>query len=64
MVEFQIPFVETEVDTDDPSESAMNIGGAVAGILLLFGATGIASYLYSRFKSVAGVEGETEIPGV
>ncbi|SFH07495.1 hypothetical protein SAMN04488063_0098 [Halopelagius inordinatus] len=64
MVQFKIPFVDLTVDTTDPSGSAMNFGGAVAGIIALFGATGVATYVYNRAKSVAGVEGEQQIPGV
>jgi hypothetical protein len=64
MVSFKIPFFDAEVDTSDPSESASNIGGAVLGGTLLFGVMAAASYVYSRFTEISGVDPETNIPGV
>jgi len=58
-MEFNIPIVDTEIDTDDPAESASNFGGAVLGLGFLAAAAGTATYLYQRVKNVAGVEGDT-----
>lgn len=58
-MQFEIPIVDTEIDTDDPAESATNFGGAVVGLGLFAAAAGIATYGYSRVKSIAGVEGST-----
>lgn len=58
-MEFTIPVVDVEVDTDDLGESATNVSGAFVGLLGLFGLAGAATYAYQRLKSVAGVEGDT-----
>ena len=61
-MEYQIPFVEQEVSTDDPSGSLVNIGESVLGVGTLFGVTAVASYAYSRIEAGAGVENQTELP--
>ena len=63
-MEFTIPIVDEEVSTDDAGSSGMSIVGAVLGFLTLFGVVGAATYVFQRAKEVAGVDGETEIPGV
>jgi len=63
-MEFNIPIVDEEVTTDDAGESGESLLGAFLGFLALFGIVGAASYTYNRAKDVAGVDGETEIPGI
>ncbi|MFC7131652.1 sugar kinase [Salinibaculum sp. GCM10025337] len=63
-MEFEIPVVDQEVDTDDPEQSALSVAGAVIGTLFLFMTIGVASYIYNRATEIAGVDGEAEIPGV
>ncbi|RNJ25470.1 sugar kinase [Halosegnis longus] len=64
MVSYEIPFTNQEVDTSDAGESAQNMGEATLGFLTLFGITAGAAFLFNRGKAAAGVDGETEIPGV
>lgn len=61
-MEYQIPFVDQEVSTSDPSGSLTNLAEGALGITTLFALTAAGSYLFSRVKSGAGVEGNTEIP--
>jgi len=64
-MDYNIPIVDEEVSTDDGSEGvAMPILGGIMGFLTLFGIVGASSFAYGRVKEVAGVDGETEIPGV
>lgn len=63
-MEFTIPIVDTEIDTNDPAESASNFGGAVLGLGFLAGAAGLATYLYTRVKEVGGIEGSTLPEGI
>ncbi|MFC3476113.1 hypothetical protein [Halobacterium litoreum] len=63
-MEFNIPIVNESIDTDDPAESAQNFGGAVLGFTALAGAAGVSTYLYTRLKNVAGVEGQTFPEGI
>jgi hypothetical protein len=63
-MEYNIPIVDEEVSTDDTESVTMPIFGALMGFLTLFGVIGAATYLFNRAKEMAGVDGETEIPGV
>jgi hypothetical protein len=58
-MEFEIPVVDTEVDTEQPGDSLRNVAGAVLGVGALAGVVGIATYGYNRVKSIAGVDGST-----
>lgn len=64
-MEFTIPIADQEVSTDDGAgDAAGSVVAALVSFLALFGVVGAASYVYNRMKDVAGVDGETEIPGV
>lgn len=64
MASYTIPFVDKEIDTSEPGESAQNSVLAVASFATLFAVVGVATYGYNRIKSLAGVEGDQDIPGV
>ncbi len=63
-MQIDIPGTDNDIDTDDPEDALKNGASAVAGFVTLFGIIGIATYAYSRIKSLAGVDAEAEIPGV
>lgn len=60
-----MPFVGTEVDTSNPSESAQNVALAVVGVAGTFGVLAAGQFLYNRARGVAGVGADNDpIPGV
>lgn len=61
-MEYQIPFTDQKVSTDDPEGSLQNVAEATLGFGTLFGITALAGYLYNRAKAGAGVDGETNLP--
>jgi len=64
MAQVDLPFVGGQLDTNDPEASATDVGVGTAAIFVFFVMIAIASYAFDRVKNVAGVDGETEIPGV
>lgn len=64
MASYTVPFVDQQVDTNDPGGSAKNAGLGVAAVMTLFAIVGVASVAYNRVKQMAGVDAETNIPGV
>jgi len=59
-----IPLTGNDLDTDDPAESGKSLAAAVMGFLALFGVVGAASYIYNRTTELAGMSGETDVPGI
>ncbi|ELZ87493.1 sugar kinase [Haloferax elongans ATCC BAA-1513] len=57
-----VPFLDTEVDTDQPGESAQNLGLATVGVMLFLAVMGAGTWLYNKAKETAGVEQGTGIP--
>lgn len=64
MAGYTVPVVDTEVDSDDPDGSVMNVVGAILGFLTLFGIVGAASYAFNRAKEAVGVDGDASVPGI
>jgi len=66
MTEVEIPFVGQEIDTDEGATDGVvrPFGGAVLGLMALFGASGIAAVAINRVKDMAGVDNQGQIPGV
>ncbi|WP_363467828.1 sugar kinase [Halogeometricum borinquense] len=65
MAKIPLSLLDTEVDTDDPGESAQNLGLAALGVTLTAGVVGSGMYLYNKARDAAGVnEEEITIPGV
>lgn len=62
-MEYSIPVVDAEVDSDDPDGSIMRVIGAVLGFLTLFGVVGVASYVFNKVRDAVGVD-DTEVPGI
>lgn len=62
-MEYSIPVVDAEVDSDDPDGSIMRVIGAVFGFLTLFGVVGVASYVFNKVRDAVGVD-DTEVPGI
>lgn len=63
-MEFEIPVLGIEVDTEEKGETANRVIGGVAGTLGLFTIIGIARYLYSRGTDVATGESQDVLEGV
>lgn len=65
MVEYQIPFVDEKVSTDDAGKSGYALVSAFLGILTLLGVAGAATWALGRISELAGVDdAENNIPGV
>lgn len=62
-MEYSIPVVDAEVDSDDPDGSIMRVIGAVLGFLTLFGVVGVASFAFNKVRDAVGVD-DTEVPGI
>ncbi|SFR37162.1 hypothetical protein SAMN04487947_0569 [Halogeometricum rufum] len=65
MAKIPLELLGTEVDTDDPAESASNLGAATVGVALTAGVVGAGMYVYNKARNAAGVdEDEVSVPGV
>lgn len=64
MPKIDVPIVDTQVDTDDPSESAMNLATAVLGVAGFLGVAAAGNYVYNRVTERFGVDGSVDVPGV
>lgn len=64
-MEFEVPVVNTEVDTEDPGASGLNILGAVVGTGILMGVVAAASYGFNRVQDAVGVsDDDVDVPGI
>ncbi|AKU06519.1 sugar kinase [Haloferax sp. Atlit-12N] len=57
-----VPFLDTEVDTDEPGESAQNLGLATIGVMIFLAIMGAATWAYNKLKETTGVDQGTGIP--
>ncbi|ELZ94904.1 sugar kinase [Haloferax mucosum ATCC BAA-1512] len=65
MAKIPLELLGTEVDTDDPGESAQNLGFAALGVTLTMGVVGAGAYLFNMAREKAGVDdSDVSIPGV
>ncbi|MBC9985158.1 sugar kinase [Haloferax sp. AS1] len=65
MTKVPLELLGIEVDTDDPGESAQNLGLGVVGVALTMGVVGAGAYLYNTARQKAGVtDDDVNIPGV
>jgi hypothetical protein len=65
MAKIPLELLGTEVDTDDPAESAGNLGLAAVGVTLTMGVVGAGAYLFNKARDAAGVDDEeVSVPGV
>ena len=65
MAKIPLELLGTEVDTDDPAESASNLGLAAVGVTLTMGVVGAGAYLCNKARDAAGVDDEeVSVPGV
>lgn len=65
MAKVELPIVGTEVDTDDPAESAQNIVLGILGVAGTLGVVAGGQYLYNQARSATGAgESENPVPGV
>jgi hypothetical protein len=65
MAKIPLELLGTEVDTEDPGESAQNIGLATVGVALTATIVGAGMFMYNKMRETAGVDDDdVEIPGV
>ncbi|GGC53049.1 sugar kinase [Haloferax sulfurifontis] len=65
MAKVPLELLGIEVDTDDPGESAQNLGLGVVGVALTMGVVGAGAYVYNSIRQKAGVtDDDVSIPGV
>jgi hypothetical protein len=62
---FNIPVLDTTVNTNDPSGSASNVVSAVIAVAMMFGIVAAAKFVYNRARAGIGVgQDNNPVPGV